>query len=106
ARTKEFVALDATGPVLGVVPGAVYRAGATVVLRPRDAMLLYTDGATEAPDAAGDLFGEERLQGVVREAADAPSRGIIDAVRSALRAWTGGAPNRDDLTLVAVKAVE
>lgn len=48
------------GPVLGVLPGALYAAGA-VELRSGDCLVLYTDGITEAFNAADEEFGEERL---------------------------------------------
>jgi sigma-B regulation protein RsbU (phosphoserine phosphatase) len=102
--TGETGTLDATGPVLGVMPGLPYRAGTPIRLERGDVLLLYTDGATEAPDAKGDLFGEDRLQDVLREAAARPAEGILDAVKAALVAWTGGKPNRDDLTLAVVRA--
>ena len=107
AATKEVVLLESTGRVLGVMPDAGYRNGATFHLAHGDVLLLYTDGATEAPaPKTGDLFGEERLEEVLRASAGGPPEGILDAVRAALKAWTGGAPNRDDLTLLAVKAVD
>jgi len=48
------------GPVLGVFPGAVYNAGCAE-LRSGDCLVLYTDGITEAFNAANEEFGEERL---------------------------------------------
>jgi len=48
------------GPVLGVFPGAVYVAG-SAELRSGDCLVLYTDGITEAFNAANEEFGEERL---------------------------------------------
>lgn len=95
-------AFDASGPVLGVIAGMEYRRGEPLTLSPGDALLLYTDGATEAPGPGGELFGEERLRAVVRGAMGGPPEGVLDAVKRALVAWTGGKPNRDDLTLMAV----
>jgi sigma-B regulation protein RsbU (phosphoserine phosphatase) len=48
------------GPVLGVLPAANYPAG-SVELRAGDCLVLYTDGVSEAFNAAGDEFGEERI---------------------------------------------
>ena len=48
------------GPVLGVLPGATYSAGAAE-LRSGDCLVLYTDGITEAFNSADEEFGEDRL---------------------------------------------
>jgi|SRR5271157_633836 len=48
------------GPVLGVLPDAPYAAGA-VELRAGDCLALFTDGISEAFDAAGEEFGEQRI---------------------------------------------
>ena len=52
------------GVPLGVIPGAVF-GQKTLLLEPGDAVLFYTDGAVEALDAAGEVFGDERLAGVL-----------------------------------------
>jgi len=102
--TGTSVGLDSTGPVLGVIPGISYARGEDVVLEPGDAMIVYTDGVTEAPaPGSGDLLGEERLQAVLAAHAAATPEAIVDAVRAAVHAWTGGAKNRDDVTLVALR---
>ncbi len=103
AATQDFVRLDATCPVLGVIQGVPFDHGEDVTIRQGDVLLLYTDGATEAPSPSGELFGEDRLEAVIKGAAQADVHGVLDAVSGAIRAWTGGAPNRDDITLLAVR---
>jgi phosphoserine phosphatase len=103
AATKDIAQLDATCPVLGVIQGVPFDRGPDVTIAPGDVLLLYTDGATEAPSPKGELFGEERLAAVIQAAAGADVGGVLDAVSGAITAWTGGAPNRDDITLLAVR---
>jgi phosphoserine phosphatase RsbU/P len=103
ASRGEIVGLDPTGPVLGVIAGIPYGRGEDVVLEPDDVVLLYTDGVTEAPSPTGALFGDEQLQDVVRKSAAAGPAAVLDAVKEALRSWTGGAKNRDDVTMIAVR---
>ena len=57
------------GPVLGVFPGATYAAGAAE-LRSGDCLVLYTDGISEAFNAADEEFGEERLILALQEPGD------------------------------------
>ena len=93
--------LGSTGPLLGVVPDAAF-ATATAHLGPGDALVLYTDGATEAQDDAGDELGPEGLR---RALADGPRQPepLVRAVVDAVDAWAGTSEGDDDLTLVAVQ---
>jgi sigma-B regulation protein RsbU (phosphoserine phosphatase) len=102
ATSGEVRQLDSTGRVLGVMPGAAYETGASFTLEPGDALLLYTDGATEAQNPAGAFFGLERLTGCFSSTARDGPEAVLETVRTALRAFTGGAPNHDDLTLLAL----
>jgi len=52
------------GPVLGVLRDAAYSSSATD-LAPGDCLILYTDGITEAVNAAGEEFGEDRLKALL-----------------------------------------
>jgi sigma-B regulation protein RsbU (phosphoserine phosphatase) len=56
------------GPVLGVLPAATYPAG-SVELRAGDCLVLYTDGISEAFNAAGEEFGEDRIIQVLNQPA-------------------------------------
>jgi sigma-B regulation protein RsbU (phosphoserine phosphatase) len=70
-------------------------------LEPGDALLLYTDGVTEAFDAANRAFGEARLLAAV-----APAQGpaaMCDAVLAAVQAHANGAAQSDDITLLALR---
>jgi len=92
------------GQVLGVVPNPeldVQR----LPLPAHSLLLLYTDGAREAWDAAGSMFGEHSLRAAITEAAQLPAQQICEQIFERLAAYRGGlAPQQDDITLVAVKA--
>ncbi|MEK7314843.1 MAG: PP2C family protein-serine/threonine phosphatase, partial [Candidatus Eisenbacteria bacterium] len=100
---QTFDYLEATGPLLGTFDTAAYKER-TVELRPTDVLVLYTDGVTEAMDASGDLFGDDRLRDVIRakrgESATVILRGIWDAVK----AHRDGSLD-DDMTVVVVKGL-
>ena len=90
------------GPLLGVLPGATF-APSTLTLAPGDALVLYTDGATEAQDAAGEELGPEGLDRVLASASATSAAGLAVAVEEAVDAWDAGADEPDDLTLVVVR---
>ena len=94
--------LDAGGPLLGVVPGARF-AHADAAFHPGDALVLVTDGATEAQDASGDEWGEDRLDAAIA-AATGTAAERLDAIERARLAFAAGArAEDDDLTLLAVR---
>jgi len=104
AATGELEPLAATGRLLGILPDTAYRAGEAFTLEPGDVLLAYTDGVTESRRGS-DLFGQERVGEALRAAAAGTPEEILQGVRAAVRDWTGGARNDDDLTLIAVKRV-
>lgn len=86
---------------LAVVDGMVYAQG-TLRLAPADALLLYTDGVTEATDASGALYGEERLLALAGEVAREASA-LPPALLASVRAFENGAAQADDITCVALR---
>ncbi len=100
-RADGSTTLEPTGDIaLGAVPGITYSEKETV-LAPGDSLLLYTDGVTEAMNSAGELFGTTRLQNLCSSPADSP-QALIDNISASLAAFTAGAPQSDDITLLAV----
>ena len=89
-----------TGPVMGLPIETAYERG-HAQLQPGDMLLLYTDGVVEAEDLAGDEFGEELLVRSARWGETA--KDAVDLVFLALQAFTTGAPQADDETLVVVR---
>ncbi len=87
------------GPVLGVLPGALYTAGA-VDLRSGDCLVLYTDGITEAFNASDEEFGEERMILPLQQ----PGDGAEDRRRRIMAAVTEfcGGNFHDDATMMIV----
>jgi phosphoserine phosphatase RsbU/P len=78
---------------------------ATVDLLPGADLLLYTDGITEAWNAAGELLGTSALQRVFRNAPPSPAA-LVTAVRDAVRLHEQGRPAEDDQTLVAIHVAD
>ena len=74
----------------------------TVQLRPGDQLIFYTDGVTDAENAAGRLFGIERLDGVLAGCENTAPE-VLGAILRALADFTAGHPADDDRTLIAAK---
>jgi phosphoserine phosphatase RsbU/P len=58
---------------------------------------------TDASNAGGDIFGEERVLQLFQEARDAGASAALDRIEGALAAHVGDAPSFDDVTLLAVR---
>lgn len=101
----ETVELDADGAAIGILKDVEFEEQ-TVLLRPGDTLLLYTDGIVEAPSPDGEPFGDERLRRLVADAGPIPPAGLAALIDVAVRSHTGGAPQRDDVTFVALQGVE
>jgi serine phosphatase RsbU (regulator of sigma subunit) len=93
--------LPPTGPAVGAMPGMEFEAR-TVGLGPRELLLAFTDGASEARSPAGKLYGEDSVVGIL-EAAPAGAAALLERVVAGVRAHEDGAEPIDDLTLIAVR---
>jgi phosphoserine phosphatase RsbU/P len=100
---RRYQRLDKHGIALGVIEGAQYEEH-TVSLCTGDVLVMYTDGVTEAINAAGDAFGEERLRRVVEAHASESPEDIVEHIRADHAAFVGDQPAFDDATLVVVRS--
>ena len=71
-----------------------------------DVVLMYTDGVTDAMNAAGEPFGEERLAALVAEHGDLPFEELRERILREIRAFAGDTGLQDDLTFVLLKVDE
>ena len=94
--------IERTGDtVLGVLDGLRYKT-ASFELEPGDALLLYTDGVTEAMNAAEELFSERRLREYLRGTREATAEATVRGLVEAVHRFAGETPPSDDLTTLAV----
>jgi serine phosphatase RsbU (regulator of sigma subunit) len=86
---------------LGVVEDFEFTEG-SFHLAPDTMLVLYTDGATDARSTSGMIFGADRLMAAIRRA-DAGPAALISTVTHAIDTFAAGAPQEDDITLLAIK---
>ena len=90
-----------SGP-LGCFDDMVYT-NQTLDLLPGDALLLYTDGVTEATDHEERLYSEERLYELARAVGPAEPEWVVDRVVASVNEFCAGAEQSDDITLLMVR---
>ncbi len=98
----EVQRLEEGGPVLGVLPGAVYRQGSAVITDGA-LLVLYSDGVVEATNALGEQYGEERLRAVLSRCTDRASVEVREEILDQVRLFLGKERAQDDLTLVVAR---
>lgn len=94
--------LEAGGPVVGLLEFAPYDEEA-VTLSPGDLVVIFSDGVSEALNAAGEEFGDDRLQAVAEAAGAAPASEVVDRIVAEVREFTKGAAQSDDITVMVIR---
>ena len=93
---------DRHGFVIGGMDGMRYR-NYVVQLEPGAKVFVYTDGVPEATNAAEELFGAERMLEALRAGENGSPEAVLEEVNRAVKAFVGGAPQFDDLTMLCLE---
>ena len=97
------VGVAATGGLmLGLFGHATYESAA-LTLQAGDRLILFTDGVTEAKNPAQDDFTETRLEDFLRRTPGASLAEMIAGLVGEVQAFANGAPQADDLTVLALR---
>jgi sigma-B regulation protein RsbU (phosphoserine phosphatase) len=94
--------LEEGGPVVGLLEFAPFGEG-KVHLDAGDTVIVFSDGVSEALNSAGDEFGDDRLEEVTAETGAMTAQAIVDRIVAAVRAFTKGAAQSDDITVMVIR---
>jgi sigma-B regulation protein RsbU (phosphoserine phosphatase) len=89
-------------PMAGAIEGLDYHV-ASLKLDHGDALLLFTDGVTEAMNTQFEEFGEQRLEQTLKGQKQCSCQQTVEAIKSDVAAFTDGAEQSDDITILALK---
>ena len=92
---------DPHGLVIGAMEGIRYR-DYEFTLEKGGTLFVYTDGVPEAADEENRLFGTERTLQALNGAPQGSPKELLVYVKEAVDRFAGGAPQFDDLTMLAV----
>jgi serine phosphatase RsbU (regulator of sigma subunit) len=101
SKGAKVEALSRTGMALGVMEQTDWECK-SVQLAAGDALLLYTDGLTDAQDTRARFYGERRLLEVAQAHMGRSAQDIQDALMGHVQTFVGGAAQFDDITLVVL----
>lgn len=102
---REPTLLTPHGMVLGVREAERYEAQ-TLSFEHGMALVLYTDGVTDAENAAGQPFGTERLLATLRNEGDTGAQALSATIHQQVAAYSAGAEQGDDLTVVILRRLK
>ena len=98
----ERLELEATGMPVGLMEGAEFMVE-SLQLAPGDHVVIYSDGVTEAQNRNSEFFGKKRLRDIVNAHAEESCVAIHDAIQEGVAAFTEGAAQSDDITVVVLE---
>lgn len=94
--------LSKGGTVLGFLDDYTFEED-SIKLKKGNAIVIYSDGITEALNEKDEEFGEERLLSVINKNIEQSSKNIVKEVFVAVKAFVNDMPQSDDITIVVIK---
>lgn len=88
--------------IVGVIDDIEYQKD-TLQLEQGDTLFMFTDGVTEATDAAYNEFGVERLGDILSQHSHSNCQQIVEAVKKGIKDFVGETEQSDDITMLVVK---
>lgn len=101
--TNKLENFDAQGIPLGMIAGMSYEDSSVRCLNAGDMIVLITDGFYEWQNPEQEEFGLERLKDTIREARDCSAEEVIARLYAAVKDFSKGTEQNDDLTAVVLK---
>ena len=102
AGDGSVIPLHTTGMPLGMLEIATYGVD-EIVLEPGDKVVMFSDGVSEAENAARQMFEKHFLENTIRANAGNGAAGLHDALREAFDAFMDGEVAGDDLTWLVLE---
>ena len=96
--------LKTTDLVVGLFPAAQYR-NQSVELGPGDSLVMFTDGVTEAENAAEEQLGVEPVVELLQTMHGTEAGRLLETIDERVRLHIGDVPAGDDVTMLAVTRV-
>ena len=93
------------GIALGLMPGLEYEHD-SIVLRPGETIVMYTDGVTEAMNVDNEEFGMDRLEQMFEGSPPRDARAANDLIFEAVNEFAGDASQSDDITCMTLRRNE
>jgi sigma-B regulation protein RsbU (phosphoserine phosphatase) len=100
-RSGQSVTVQAEGFPLGLFPNVTYEEF-NVATQPGDAIVFVSDGILDAENAQEEMYGQERLAGLLCQHRDLPAQEIADAILADVSRFQGAMDRFDDETIIVL----
>lgn len=100
--SHDFRSLSSGGMFVGMFEHCGYEQE-VVQMQPGDVLIAFTDGLSEAHNAEGEEFDEERIKEALAATAHLSVNEIRDEIVRRVKEWIASAPQYDDLTFIVMK---
>jgi phosphoserine phosphatase RsbU/P len=101
-RAGESVAVKAEGFPLGMFPNVTYEEF-SVATQPGDAIVFVSDGILDAEDEKEEMYGQDRLSGLLCASRDLPAQEIAEAILADVSRFQGSKDRFDDETIIVLR---
>jgi sigma-B regulation protein RsbU (phosphoserine phosphatase) len=91
--------------IVGAMENTEYSDG-ELQLQPGDALVMFTDGVTEAFNNENEEYGEKRLEELLSKCNNDNCKQIVDNMFNDVKAFAGTAPQSDDITSLILKRIK
>ncbi len=98
----ELIPLKSKGIPLGINRKENYET-IEIKLESQDIIVCLTDGIVDAMNISGEVFGLERVKGILKKYAVTNSNTIVNAIFREVEEWSKNTPQWDDMTILVVK---
>lgn len=93
--------LDVGGTILGPIKESIFKRG-FAFMEPEDTLVMFTDGIIETSDGKDDIYGTDRLFGLVRNMRPLPAKDIVEGIFDDVVEFSSGDKPADDASVVVI----
>jgi sigma-B regulation protein RsbU (phosphoserine phosphatase) len=101
-KRKTVIELNRTGLPLGLLKDKHWERG-VVTLAPGEVLTIYTDGISEAQNARGSFFNDNKLRKTLHKLTDQSAQVILDTLLADVQVFQGEIPQADDIALMVIR---
>jgi serine phosphatase RsbU (regulator of sigma subunit) len=97
--------LESSALPIGIIEEQTYEAG-EMTIGVGELLVCFSDGVTEAMNAAGEPYGDDRFVALLREHIGSSAKDVVSLVVQSIDDYAGDTPQADDITMLVAKRLK